>query len=533
MRISTLQMFNIANKGMADANEAMAKTQEQLSTGVRVLTPSEDPVASTKIMQLNTELSNITQYQKNIDLAKNNLVAQETALTSINHLIQRMQELAVQAGNTATLSPTEYSALASEVDARTDELLNILNTQNANGDYIFGGYKSSEEPFSGTLSSGFRYQGDEGQQFIKVANNTTVASTDSGKSIFVDLQSAHNTVSTYASSGNTSSPPLQINIGQVVDQEAFDKFYPKDMVVSFNADSAVLPAGKNYTVTERSSGRVIVANQPYVSGSDIELNGVKFKIIGNPVSGEAPTAATRSFGADAALILPADFTPPANETFTMQVAGRSETFVLDGPIANTGDLSAVLNSTLNGNATKLAALGLTATNTGIQMPAGIDFSVAGGSAAVDAVLGLDTTLGSRSSDGVLAKPGDRVFIDSSEKQDILTTLARFSEGMKSYEATEEGRALLKEQIGNTLNNLKNAQTGILNTTSKLGARFNTLDSSEQLHLDSELVMAEVLSKLRDVDYAEAATRLSAESMVLQAAQSAFVRVSQLTLFSRL
>jgi len=67
----------------------------------------------------------------------------------------------------------------------------------------------------------------------------------------------------------------------------------------------------------------------------------------------------------------------------------------------------------------------------------------------------------------------------------------------------------------------------------LGARFNTLESTRDLHLDSELVMKDVLAELRDVDYAEAATRLSAQTMVLQAAQSSFIRVSQLNLFSQL
>jgi len=68
MRISSLQIFNIANKGIADANESMIHTQAQLSSGVRVLNPSDDPVASTKIMQLTNDIANISQYRRNIDI---------------------------------------------------------------------------------------------------------------------------------------------------------------------------------------------------------------------------------------------------------------------------------------------------------------------------------------------------------------------------------------------------------------------------------------------------------------------------------
>jgi len=533
MRISSFQIFNIANKGIADANQAIVHTQEQLSSGMRVLRPSDDPVASTKIMQLTNDIANIGQYRKNIDIAENNLTLEESSLKSANNLLLRMRELAVQAGNTATLSPSEYKALAAEVDARLDEMVNLLNSQNANGDYIFGGYKSRREPFVGSAASGFQYQGDEGQLYIKVANNTTVAASDSGKAIFVDIESAKNTIHTYASPANRSDPPVKVSVGLVTDQEVYDEFYPQDMVVTFNADSSIVPAGKNFTVTERSSGRVIVANQAYVPGSDIEVNGVRFQISGQPVSGQPAVAATRAFGADSAVSFPIDFTPPANESFVMRVGGRSETFVLDGPVNNSTDLANILNSAGNGNAARLAALGISVDNSGIRVNSGVNFSILNGSANIDAVTGLNTTVGTTSTDGTMETAGDRVFIDSSNKQDVLTTLARFSQGMKDYDGTDESRIELEKIVGTTLDNLKNAQTSILDITSKLGARYNTLESTRELHLDSEIVMKEVLSELRDIDYAEAATRLSAQSLVLQAAQSSFVRVSQLNLFAQL
>ena len=62
MRISSSQVFDIANRGMADLTQQLLKTQSQISTGMRVLTPADDPVASTKIMQLNDELASTKQY---------------------------------------------------------------------------------------------------------------------------------------------------------------------------------------------------------------------------------------------------------------------------------------------------------------------------------------------------------------------------------------------------------------------------------------------------------------------------------------
>lgn len=412
MRISSMQVFNIARQGMADVNQDLVKTQEQMSTGKRVLTPADDPVAATKIMQINDELDAIDQYRKNIDIAQNNMAMQESALAGVNNVIQSMQQLAVAAGNTGTLTQSDYRSMASEVGARLEEMVNLLNSQNAGGDYIFGGYKSSKPPFAGDSASGFSYQGDDGQQRIKIGNNTSIAATDSGKELFMDVKSANNTVQTYASPANKSNPPVQISIGQVVDQEKYDAFYPKDMVITF-AEAG--DGTKTFTATERGSGRVIEGLQDatYVAGQELEIHGVSVRLMGNPVV------------------------------------------------------------------------------------------------------------------------GDRVMIDSTEKQGVLDTIARFKEAMLAFDGSPESKDKLSGVVASTLDNLAHAHTSTLDVVSSLGGRMNTLESTRDLHLDTELLSKDVLSQLRDVDYAEAATRLSQQSMILQAAQQSFIRVSQLTLFSKM
>ena len=107
MRISSLHVFNIARNSMADATQAINKTQEQLSSGKKVLSAADDPVAATRIQQLNDTLANVEQYNKNITIAENNLSLEETTLNSATTLLQRVRELAVQAGNTGTLSTSE------------------------------------------------------------------------------------------------------------------------------------------------------------------------------------------------------------------------------------------------------------------------------------------------------------------------------------------------------------------------------------------------------------------------------------------
>jgi len=74
---------------------------------------------------------------------------------------------------------------------------------------------------------------------------------------------------------------------------------------------------------------------------------------------------------------------------------------------------------------------------------------------------------------------------------------------------------------------------ILEVQADLGARMNSIDSTRNLHVDLELQAQEVLSKVRDLDFAEAVSRLSFQSFLLEAAQQSFVRVSGLSLFNAL
>jgi flagellar hook-associated protein 3 FlgL len=378
-------------------------------------------VAATRIQQLTDNMSLIGQYNKNIAFAEDTLATEETALTSVTNIVQRMKELAVQAGNTASLSETEYDVLATEVDARLEELVSIANTRNGNGDYIFAGYKSQTPAFTGDSVNGFRYMGDEGTHNIKVDNNTFVASSHSGKSIFVDVPSVENTVITSANPNNRSIPPISISIGEVVDQQAYDDFYPEDIMITFNDDTNVSPPVKNFTVTEKSTGKIITENQPYVAGAELVYNGVSVRITGNPAS---------------------------------------------------ADTGANLN-------------------------------------------------------------GDQLFVNSTSTQDVLTTLMRFRDSMQAYDGTHESRDRVAASVATTLDNLSHLENSVSKTVTDIGTRMNTLDNTKEQHLDTELVSNIILSDLRDLDYAEAASRLSAQTLILQAAQATFLRISELNLFSRL
>lgn len=535
MRVSTSMVYNIANVSLHKTQSAMNRTNEQISTGKRVLSPADDPVAATNILKLNQQLGRLEQFDKNINIAQNNLELEEATLDSVMNIVQRMNELTVQAGNTGTLTASNYKALAAEVDTRIDELLNLMNTRNASGQYIFGGHQGSTQPFERD-DDNFFYRGDQGEKRIQISENVTVPVTDNGRKVFMDIPSAHPTFTTRANPANQAQPPASISVGQVVDEDAWADIYPDDLVITFNARSAIDPAGSNFTVTERSSGKVLVANEPFTPGQEIEVGGVSFAIDGQPFPGTPAEPASLPLNVDD----PVDFSAtPA--TVVLTVGGVSETLVLDQPVSNEAELFAALSSTAetvagsgaDRNAARLANLGLTLVpGEGLVSARGENITVRNGNAATDDVFGLDTTgAGTTTENGVPAVGGDRFSVNATPNQGLLTTLSRLSNAMKNVEDNPESKAELSGLIAQTLSNLDNSLTSLGTTQGALGARLNTLDSTRELNLDTKLYSEQLLSDLQDLDYAEASTRLAMESMVFSAAQQSFVKVSQLSLFN--
>src|SRR3990167_1331554 len=101
MRISTIQAFNNGVTGLQRNYDDVTRTQEQISTGNRILTPADDPVASVRLLQLEQQQSVLGQYNENLAAAKSSLTQEEVTLNSVNTVLQRVRELTVQAGNGA------------------------------------------------------------------------------------------------------------------------------------------------------------------------------------------------------------------------------------------------------------------------------------------------------------------------------------------------------------------------------------------------------------------------------------------------
>lgn len=188
MRISTMQMQQTALNAMLDQQTKLSKTQNQVASGHKILTPADDPTAAAQALEYTQQLARFTQYQNNITRAASSLSAQDETLGAAVDQLQRLRELAVQAGSSTGASGR--LAISFEVRKLNDAVLDLANTRGADGEYLFSGYQTQTAPYTDAGGGVYTYNGDQGQRLLEVSPSTRIVASDSGARIFGALPAA-------------------------------------------------------------------------------------------------------------------------------------------------------------------------------------------------------------------------------------------------------------------------------------------------------------------------------------------------------
>ncbi|MEH6825209.1 MAG: flagellar hook-associated protein FlgL, partial [Motiliproteus sp.] len=183
MRISTQQIFNNGVSNMQKAQTALARTQEQVSTGKNLNRPSDDPVAAAQILKYRRELAATGTFQENITVSQRRLELEELTLQQVNDAGDRLKELAIR-GNNSTMTNENRKGIAAEAKQIQQFVLGLMNTKDAQGEYLFSGARGDTEPFVSDSNGNFSYKGDSEVRFIQTGPSAMIQSTDSGRSVF-------------------------------------------------------------------------------------------------------------------------------------------------------------------------------------------------------------------------------------------------------------------------------------------------------------------------------------------------------------
>jgi flagellar hook-associated protein 3 FlgL len=145
MRVTQSMMNLQMLSNLTINNERMSKLQDQLASGKKINSPSDDPVGVVYALRYHAYINHNEQFKTNANDASSFIDFTDSTLSQINEVLQRARELAVQGAN-GTLTSDDRNAIKNEVDQLYDQLVQLGNTQ-FNGKYIFNGSKTDLSPY--------------------------------------------------------------------------------------------------------------------------------------------------------------------------------------------------------------------------------------------------------------------------------------------------------------------------------------------------------------------------------------------------
>lgn len=466
MRISTNQIYDAGSQGIQQGQSSLYKLQNQLSTGRRVLTPQDDPVAASQVLIKTQSMEVNAQYIDNQGQAKHQLGLVDTQMTSLINALQNVRDRVVQAGNT-TLNRSDRESIATELESRLSEIMGIANSDNGTGDYLFSGYSGRVLPFSvdatqaaisPATTSPIGYYGDAGQRQLQVSASRQMAVNVSGVELFQSIRNGNGTFVT-GTGGNLAT------------------------ITPYVPPAPPAPAVQptfNATATGKNQGTATVDE-----GSVMDLGLWNATV--NPKSFMVRFAVTTIGGVSTTTYCLYDNTNPA------------------APV----DLSGEQLPYTPGQSIPLQKSALV--------------PIAAPTAAQD--FGAKMVISGKPADGdsFTVKPSTSQSLFQTMQN--LVGILRSPVGSTTYTTTQYSNELSAE-----LTNVDQALDNVSRMQSIVGTRLQEIDSLGFAASDLAIQYKSDLSDLQDVDYAAAISDFIKQQTNLEAAQKSFSQVSGLSLF---
>lgn len=256
MRVSTAMIFNAGVSSINRQTASMLHMQQQVASGRKILTPSDDPVAAARALEVTQSADVVAQFKRNQDSAISTLGLEEGYLTSAGNVLTRARELAILGGN-SNLSDGARQGIATELRARYEELMGIANAADGSGEYIFGGFMSSTIPFGGSVDNILAgneivYQGDDGQRKLQVAPARFIEVSDSGMDVFRRIRNGNGYFSTDYAAGNTGTGI--VDTGSVTTPASWNAAATKNVAVKITVTAGV----STYDLVDTVSGNSLL-----------------------------------------------------------------------------------------------------------------------------------------------------------------------------------------------------------------------------------------------------------------------------------
>ncbi|HEV3425838.1 MAG TPA: flagellar hook-associated protein FlgL [Paraburkholderia sp.] len=335
MRISTSQYLGMNVQTMDNQQSELSQLYGEISSGVSLSTPSDNPVGAAQAVQLSMQGASLSQYSSNQSSALTTLQSEDSTLSSVTQTLQSVNTQLLSAGD-ATLNDTNRSAIAATLTQLNATLMTLANAKSPAGNYLFGGFQSASQPFTQNSAGTVVYNGDNGVSSAQISDSTSVATGDTGASVFMSVTPQTASPVAYAASTNTGNGVIgavsTTNSGSAANGDTYS--------IAFTVAAGVT----TYTVADTNSAGTTTTSLPqtYTAGSAITLGagGESVIITGTPASG------------DTFNVAPATQVPAAQGGTSIFATIQNMITALQTP-ADTPAAVAALNNSLNTGLTQV------------------------------------------------------------------------------------------------------------------------------------------------------------------------------------
>lgn len=280
MRVTTSLLYSLGVASIGTQQERLLKLQQQLASGRRALTPSDDPIGAAQALTATQAKARTTQHSTNIAAASDAIAHSESVIGQVENILQAVRTHAVAAGGPA-LSDADRRAIATDLRAQRAQLVGLANTKEGDGAFMFAGYSTAAQPFVET-ALGVAYNGDSGRRGLEVGPGRTLSISASGDDVFMRIANGNGTFVASAVTSNTGNGI--VTPGSVVDPTALTG---DSYEIQFNVAGGVT----TYDVVDTTTATLVSSGNPYTSGAAITVDGMQVSISGPPASGDRFTLA--------------------------------------------------------------------------------------------------------------------------------------------------------------------------------------------------------------------------------------------------
>jgi flagellar hook-associated protein 3 FlgL len=291
MRISTSQFYQVSANSMSKMQSDLQDQVKYLSAGKQVLTAKDAPIQNISLGGIKEELRSIERFETNITQAVNHNNRQEVSLSNTQDVLIQVQEIFIQANNGA-YDDENLKSLSAQLKSNLEQLMDIANTKNETGEYIFSGFQVDQRPFSIAPDNQVTYLGDNKVAELQISTNIRVTKNTPGDDIFMNID---NSVGDFIPSAiknltppaepDPEEPYIYVESAKIVDRQAYNAAAMTPNLTFDFTDTDADGVVDEVTVTD---GAAVVSHGPvpFVAGQTIAFNGMEVELDGNPLPGD-------------------------------------------------------------------------------------------------------------------------------------------------------------------------------------------------------------------------------------------------------